>query len=392
MKLTKKGKKSAMEVKVILEKKKSTTLAGWMIFLSLLIIIIQTYLVKPTQKATTLREFSKSSIAQPKQSQSFDPFSDFVFRVPKKNEGTKQEGEEDAKKEQHHFSSYHCVGTGTTFHRFANENGKYINSQTEEGSIQNREHPNYTDRQCHYKNLYYRLKDQTFHYFASPTETKMWKEKRLASATAAAAAAIADDVDSTAAIFLHAQQEQHNMKLLNKSGGNTDATMSTNLLQDMGDNNNSAVLKSSYSLLYSEIINRMNVQIGHARANRLRAWRPILHENPIQSKFAIVDVKGNKNRSKNKVYFALYHPFHSMNIGHLLWDDLLATFSLYDRLIGGEIGNDDDNGLQNDQIIPFFVELPNANEGTNFHGNDDLYRCSPANWIKWQHCVKMYKR
>ena len=396
MKLKMEQVKSAREKKVNPKKGKPMRLVGMMILLSPLFLRLQSNSVQQAQISTQQMEFSKSSIAQPKQSRSsFDPFSDFVFRVAKKNEETKQEEEENTKKGQHHFSSHHCVGTGTILHPFANEKGRYINSQTEEGSIKKREYPNYTNRQCHYKNLYYCLKDQTFHYFASPTESNMWKEKRLASATAAAADIGGNNnyIDSTAAIFLRAQQEQHNMKLLSKRGGNTDATMTTNMLQDMSDNNNSAVLKSSYSLLYSEIINRMNVQIGHS-TKPLASWRPILHENKIQSKFAIVDVKDNKNSNKKKVYFSLYHPFHSMNIGHLLWDDLLSTFSLYDRLIGGGIGSDDDDddALQDDQIIPFFIELPNAKEGTNYNGNDNQWRCSPANWMKWQGCVKMYKR
>ncbi len=126
--------------------------------------------------------------------------------------------------------------------------------------------------------------------------------------------------------------------------------------------------------------------------SRTQHHRRFVENANTTASFAIVDIKRSQDDTRtdsNDFYFALNHPYHSFNIGHLLWDDVLAFFSLYDRLIGSDsIPNK--NG--NDLIIPFFVELPNERARTNYNGSDQFWRCSPGNPVKWHNCVKMFRR
>ena len=329
--------------------------------------------------------------------QAFDPFSDFTFQAINQKQNPNPN-------EQEYFSSYHCVSTGVQF------KGK---GQSERLSFNNRR-PNFINRQCHYKNLYYRISDQTFHYLASPKETKVWKEARKADAQVGTESEwkhLAEDQD---------QLIQHHLKLKRENG-----TLLTNQLQLNIMHYKENSFPHSFSS-YIEVINRMNVQIGHAvdddnvaKDRVSEPWRPIVHEhdhpkdlwetiasasllrsspangntNAIQfknSSFAIVDIKSNEDAKNSKTfYMTLYHPFHSMNIGHLMWDDLLTIYGLYDRLIGHNNKLPSEN---HDLIIPFFVELPDAWGNHNYGGSDKWWRCSPGNHAKWENCRKMYKR
>jgi hypothetical protein len=270
----------------------------------------------------------------------FDPFTDFEFRIGTQissasetdrtdDSATNGSSITDSKSPKTYFSSYHCVGTGRLDSEAA--------LQTDVGSYELRR-PHFIDRVCHYRNLYYRISDQSFHYFASPTESQLWKESRELS-----------DGDD-------AGKEAH-----------------------------------------EELISRMAVTIGliseTLEAEQLSKfhgtpWKPVLHENSIRDfydppaniSFAQADVPTYRDRT----IFALYHPSHGFNFGHLLWDDLLGIFSLIDRFGYGQ----DDTV----RTIPFFVELMNERTGNNFGGHDNLWRCSPQNHMKWQKCVKMYQR
>jgi hypothetical protein len=251
-----------------------------------------------------------------------DPFSDLVFSFPHR------EGEVFSKSESPaYFSSYHCVGTGTVMNQAET-------TQDEAGSY-GRRRPNHINRQCHYRNLYYRISDQTFHYFSSPAETTLWNEARG----------------------------------VNASGSRES---------------------------YHELVDRMNVTLGHVSDDFTPKelekghgvpWRPEIHEGvihdlaglPDEILFARVDAPMVK-----RTVFALYHPFHSMNFGHLLWDDLLGIFSLLDRF---DMSHDDSN-----RMIPLYVELPNRKRAQNFGGRDRQWRCGPSNPRKWNSCVKMYSR
>jgi hypothetical protein len=243
-----------------------------------------------------------------------DPFRDLVF--------TPLQTDEYSDTSYPHYSSYHCVGTGTRDPEF----------QHEVDSLQARR-PSYVSRSCWYRNLYYRLEDQSFHYLASPTESHFWQKAREA-----------------------------------------------------GDKS------------FVDFHSRMNVTLGHIsdtferkQLERFHAtpWRPIMHFNIQQP--PMTNNNTNETRifrvsgpSQRELYFSLYHPFHSMNFGHFLWDDLLSVFSLLD-LFG--LGQD-----TNVQALPFVVELPNQKSKQNFGGNDNQWRCSPANHLKWTNCVKLYKR
>jgi hypothetical protein len=90
-----------------------------------------------------------------------DPFDDLVF--------TPLRFEEYNETSYPHYSSHHCVGTGTQDPKV----------QHEIDSLQARR-PNYAGRSCWYRNLYYRLQDQTFHYLVSPIEGHLWKQAREA--------------------------------------------------------------------------------------------------------------------------------------------------------------------------------------------------------------------
>jgi hypothetical protein len=72
----------------------------------------------------------------------------------------------------------------------------------------------------------------------------------------------------------------------------------------------------------------------------------------------------------------LYRPFHSFNIGHFVWDDMLALFSMLDLFHHG----DDDTK----QIVPFYMEMASSLK-------DATYMCSPAVIEKWAKCVKTYR-
>jgi hypothetical protein len=75
-----------------------------------------------------------------------------------------------------------------------------------------------------------------------------------------------------------------------------------------------------------------------------------------------------------------------MNIGHFIWDDLLALFSLLARF-----------GIEQDDSIiavPFFVELRTRmrkGKRKNYGGRDHLWRCNPTNVVKWAKCVKLFR-
>lgn len=324
---------------------------------------------------------NQQSISQHRR-QTFDPFSDFAFRTVNQTQNP-----EDTNIEQEYFSSYHCVSTGSQF------NG---NSQSERLSY-NGQRPNFSNRQCHYKNLYYRISDQTFHYLASPKETKVWKEARKADAE------IMGSIESELKHQLTEDQDQliqHHLKLQ----GGVNRTMIVNQLQK----NIEHYKENSFPRLFSsymEIINRMNVQIGHALKYDVMPsdpWRPIVHEHDRSedlwgtiesSSFAIVDIKSNQDAGEDVVkdfYMTLYRPSHSMNIGHLLWDDVYTIYGLYDRLI--DQNNNKSPSDDQDLIVPFFVELPDARRNRNYGGHDKLWRCSPGNHVKWEKCRKMYMR
>ena len=76
-----------------------------------------------------------------------------------------------------------------------------------------------------------------------------------------------------------------------------------------------------------------------------------------------------------------------MNLGHFIWDELLSLFSMLDLF---HLINDDGQMHDSSQPIPLFVEK--TGKHFNFGGSDPMWRCSPANWRKWNHCVKKYRK
>jgi hypothetical protein len=111
-------------------------------------------------------------------------------------------------------------------------------------------------------------------------------------------------------------------------------------------------------------------------------WKPIFHDADLQHTeapnltFAVVQPEN--------AYFLLFHPFHSMNLGHFIWDDLLSLFSLLDLF---DLAQD-----ENIQPVPLFVEFTNQRKQHNYGGDDTQYRCSPKNLAKWVLCVKTFRK
>jgi Glycosyltransferase 61 len=211
------------------------------------------------------------------------------------------------------WSSSHCVGSGTLDEAL----------QTERGSTQHGRRPNFVSRTCWYKNLYYKVADQTFHYFASPQESLVRTEAQAA--------------------------------------GNESA---------------------------AELFSRMDVSMGHVPEDfdpsqlgrfRIEPWQPIVHTLPE------VPPTTQTSRINHNAFVLLYHSFHSMNVGHFVFDDLLSLFSMMDLFL-------DSDTMSKVQHIPFMVELSNGVGQSNYGGSDPMWRCSPANHLKWQHCVKTYRR
>ena len=199
-----------------------------------------------------------------------------------------------------------------------------INLQNDEAASQG-PRPNYLSRSCSYRNLYYSHGDQTFHYFASPKESNFWSET---------------------------------LKMGNAS------------LEGLGMSKMEVTLDSvtSGGILSSDKTKRL-----------FQPWKPIIHESPPPlDSYAVVGPK--------EAVFLLYRPFHSMNIGHFIWDDLLALFSLLARF-----------GIEQDDSIiavPFFVELRTRmrkGKRKNYGGRDHLWRCNPTNVVKWAKCVKLFR-
>jgi hypothetical protein len=234
----------------------------------------------------------------------FDPFVNLTYSAP-------------ARDSMPAYSSFHCVGTGT----------RDAKLQTDADSV-NGHRPNYASRSCWYRNLYYRHRDQTFHYFASPIESTLWTEARKPGN--ASFAEISSD----------------------KMG------VSMGHLDDMISADN--------------MLNRM----------KIAPWRPEVHENVATPPIANFSVVGPE-----KTTFLLYQPYHSRNIGHFIWDDLLSLFSLLDLF-----GVTQDEGATH---VPLFVERTEKLKSGGvkpFGGSDPFYRCSPWNWRKWNDCVKVYRR
>lgn len=243
-----------------------------------------------------------------------DPFDDLVF--------TPLRFEEYNETSYPHYSSHHCVGTGTQDPKV----------QHEIDSLQARR-PSYASRSCWYRNLYYRLEDQTFHYLVSPIEGHLWKQAREAG---------------------------------EKSFVDFHSRMNVTL-----DHIN-------------DIFEREAIERFHGTP-----WRPEMHFNVQQPPTRNNSTKETKifrvsGPNQKELYFSLYRPYHSMNFGHFVWDDLLSIFSLLDLFGLGQ----DPNG----KSLPFVVELPNLKTNQNFGGRDSQWRCSPANPQKWVNCVKLYKR
>ena len=205
------------------------------------------------------------------------------------------------------YSSFHCIGAAGAG-----------DMQTEVASLKARR-PNYINRACYYRNLYYRIKDQTFHFLASPAEARLWEAK--------------------------AQQTRD----------------------------------------LEEYQGRMNVSIGAVfdtatQIDDFKPWRPHLQTKLDTGNYSTVSAK-----SGLPTYFLLFHPFHSFNFGHMLWDDMLSLFSLMDLF-----GLDQEASLSH--TLPLFVENFNKKNGQNFGGSDGQWRCAPWNTAKWRKCLPMHRR
>jgi len=184
----------------------------------------------------------------PKSKPLLNPFKDFTYGPPTSTSSNDPV-----------YSSFHCVGTA----------GRG-NMQTEVDSLKaNR--PNYVNRACYYRNLFYRVKDQTFHFLAAPAEAKLWEAK----------ANLTNDLE----------EYQGRMNV------------SIGAVPDMLTKN----------------------QLQSAMQDAYLPWRPHLQKRLPPAKYSTI-----RANSGLDTYFLLFHPFHGFNFGHMLWDDMLSLFSLMD--------------------------------------------------------------
>lgn len=221
----------------------------------------------------------------------FDPFNDFTFRdLPS--------GEQNVM-----YSSHHCLGTGNRANPLQSDAQSY-----------RKRRPNFVSRSCNYKNLYYCIRDQTFHYFPSPAEQHFWNH------TVQANSHTANDTLTRIEVSI---------------GPTSDAYSGKRLVH-----------------------------------YRIEPWKPILHWTGSPPPNRNVYQLGPEN-----IKMVLYRPFHSHNLGHFLWDDLMALFSLLHLF-----GYDKHTLLEDVLPVPLFVELArnDSNKPKQNHGGlDTQYSCQP---------------
>lgn len=203
----------------------------------------------PLMESTASKKPRKQA-KQQRTAKIFNPWTDFEFKAKSTTSSDD-------------FSSIvQCVGTGTGD----------INLQ---GNLLLGTPPGFSGRSCWYRNLYYNINDQRFHYFPSPSEQNLWD---VAS-------------QSNDSIF------EHQQKFYTSVG-------------------------TSYEGRPDQ---------WYDKRGQRTPWQPFMHKKSSLPDFSTL--------SPASSVFLLFQPSHSENFGHFLWDDLLSLFSLMDLFELQDIAN-----------------------------------------------------
>lgn len=276
-----------------------------------------------------------------KRKRPFNPFEDIVLT--------------NISVEEAPYSSYSCVATGTRHPDWQSD------ADTTHGMHHNTtRRANYMNRSCRYQNLYYRPWDKTFHYFASPTEMEARIKAYLAG---------------------------------NASGNEIVSRMQVTLK-----------LSNDLEVLDEHVVQKYRYEPW---TPQWRGGNSTTKQNKRRNKFRH---QGDKwwltsvSTTQSNAVFLLYKTFSSHQLGHFVWDDLLALFSLLD-LFGltsqehDHVDDDEQHQQQSYQPIPFFVENVPLDKWDKriarrigIGGRDLEYRCSPWNFRTWKACRQVYAK
>lgn len=188
----------------------------------------------------------------------------------------------------------------------------------------------FVSRTCHFRNLYFRPKTGTFHYFPDPRE----KSILLAS----------DDVEA-------AWKELE-----------SDMTVATGNVMRI----DATVLK----------------QVPPARI-----WHPVIEQNSTPPNlYAKIDRPSN-------LALLVYQPFYSFNIGHFLWDDALSLFSMMDLfgLKGSSIHEAEGDENDDDKVFPLPFYTHEKGFDGRYYPCDVSYKDATFKQ-RWELCTKTYHR
>ncbi len=194
----------------------------------------------------------------------------------------------------------------------------------------------FVSRTCHFRNLYFRPKTGTFHYFPDPRE----KSILLAS----------DDVEA-------AWQQ----------------------------------LESDMTVAAGNIWRRDAKDLGQVPPARI--WHPVIERNSTPPNlYAKIDRPSN-------LALLVYRPWYSFNIGHFLWDDAFSLFSMMDLfgLKGSSIheaeGENHPNENDDDKVFPLpFYTHEKGFDGTYYPCDVSYKKRDTTFKQRWELCTKTYHR
>ena len=264
----------------------------------------------------SLSSSSSSSMLQDKP-RVLDPFRD--IRLQKQQTSTTttttRQGDKSSSTNSPHdndknlaYSSFHCVQ--------ADQSGN----------------PDYQARTCEFTNLYYRPSNQTFLYYASPSE-----------------------------IAFHANATQ-------------DGTVSLYEAMTVADG----------FLRWDKLITGLETHSTEGEEFSYE-WKPQIVTTMMSSK-SVATIQ-----SPSQPVWVLYLPSYSFNFGHLVFDDLLSIYAMLEIFGFTQTDNNDDDRPP-PTVIPLFVERPAKSLGLNFGSRDPFWRCHPTNPKRWSMCRKLWSR
>lgn len=205
-------------------------------------------------------------------------------------------------------------------------------------------------RTCQFTNLYYRPADRTFHYFATPTEAKVFEQEAAEMGFASA---------------VNYAREQLVVAISPGAG----------LMH--GDNGTAKAITRLGKVAWSPWLHLPFQQLGGSHP-------------PPSAEYATIEPTAA---------IELWQPTYSFNHGHFMWDDVLPLFSMLDRFGMADPGIREEMAHV-PQHIPLFVEYPldglspsRTAARTRMARHDPYYRCSPAFEPRWsKSCLPAFSR